>query len=159
MQGHQRPIFCTHWTSASFSLHSSSLCLFSLASKEYLSEQLLGGHLLPALKKGFQKRPATTHSPWRWQLQCLSKRWIILNSRCSSSPEAEVARCNLSVTDYCFFLDFILFFIIRAKSLWGGKQRAGGGGTLTLMRPEPQVCVSACQHDYLFSVCIATTVS
>jgi hypothetical protein len=37
-----------------------------------------------------KKRLTTTHSPWRWQLQCLPKRWLILNIRRSSPPKAEV---------------------------------------------------------------------
>jgi hypothetical protein len=29
--------------------------------------------------QGFQNCPTTTHSPWRWQMPCLPKQWIILS--------------------------------------------------------------------------------
>jgi hypothetical protein len=39
------------------------------------------------------KSPTTTHSPWRWQLQCLPKCWMTLNNRRGSSPKVEVIHC------------------------------------------------------------------
>jgi hypothetical protein len=113
-----------------------------------LFRTVLGGHLLRILLV-FQKRPAITHSPPKWQLQRLSKRWIILNIPCGSFLEAEVARCNYQLLTYSVFLGFIILFI-RAKIC--GQQRRGrlnietcAGGIPSLCKLLPtRLCGSQC---------------
>jgi hypothetical protein len=47
----------------------------------------------------FGFRGWAAHIPWRWQLQCLPKRWIIFNNDRSSSPKAELVHiCELFVS-------------------------------------------------------------
>jgi hypothetical protein len=52
---------------------------------------------------------------WRWQLQCLPKRWIVLNIRCGSTPKAEVPQwrsfstINVVTCSHCTFNNKVLF--------------------------------------------------
>lgn len=41
---------------------------------------------------GFQKRPTNTHSPWKWQMKYLPKRWITVSIRRDSSLNADVVQ-------------------------------------------------------------------
>jgi hypothetical protein len=65
--------------------------------------------------------PTNTYLPWRWQLQCLPKRWTTFNIRRSSSPKADVLHVENSppldpirshmipvyiVPRYCFEIHF-----------------------------------------------------
>jgi hypothetical protein len=55
-------------------------------------EAVLATYYLPYRPIRLPKRTASTHSPWRWQLKCLPKRWITINIRRGLSPKAGVTQ-------------------------------------------------------------------
>jgi hypothetical protein len=67
--------------------------------------QRFGEHIAVAIFK----RPTITHSPWIWQPQCLSKRWIIFNIRRGSSPKAEVTQRMVLCSSVLWYFQFSSF--------------------------------------------------
>jgi hypothetical protein len=53
--------------------------------------QHFGEFWRPYIGQAFRTRP-TIYPPWKWQLQCLPKRWLTPDIRRDSHPKAEVVQ-------------------------------------------------------------------
>jgi hypothetical protein len=68
---------------------------------------------------------------WRWQLQCLPKRWIIFNIRRGSTPKAEVTHSNYI---FPFSLRWrSVCYVLRVKSLTASILCSSGCHELSCM--------------------------